>query len=76
VLNKLDMVDEAERKAVAAKFVADYGWTGPVFAISALDGTGCSALSYAIMDYLGTQSRPHEDEPVADASAADLPAAD
>src|SRR5574340_231746 len=40
VLNKLDMVDEAEREAVVAKFVADYGWEGPVFAISALDGTG------------------------------------
>ena len=56
VLNKLDMVDEAEREAVVAKFVADYEWTGPVFAISALDGTGCTALTYAIMDYLGTQS--------------------
>jgi len=43
-----------------------------VFAISALDGTGCSALTYAIMDYLAAQSaRPVEDEP-----AADLPAAD
>jgi len=76
VLNKLDMVDEAEREAVVAKFVADYGWQGPVFAISALDGTGCSALSYAIMDYLGTQSRSLEAEPVADAPAADLPTAD
>ncbi|WP_324780662.1 Obg family GTPase CgtA [Thiobacillus sedimenti] len=58
VLNKLDMVDEAEREAVVAKFVADYGWDGPVFAISALDGTGCSALTYAVMDYLDTQARP------------------
>ncbi len=65
VLNKLDMVDEAERGAVVAKFVADYAWTGPVFAISALDGTGCSALTYAIMDYLATQARPVEDEPAA-----------
>jgi len=70
------MVDEAEREAVVAKFVADYGWQGPGFAISALDGTGCSALSYAIMDYLGTQSRSLEAEPVADAPAADLPTAD
>jgi GTP-binding protein len=57
VLNKIDMVDEAEREAVVAKFVADYGWTGPVFVISALDGTGCSALTYAVMEYLGTQAR-------------------
>jgi GTP-binding protein len=58
VLNKLDMVDAAEREATVAKFVADYGWDGPVFAISALDGTGCSALTYAVMDYLATVDRP------------------
>jgi len=69
VLNKLDMVDEAEREAVVAKFVADYEWSGPVFAISALDGTGCSALTYAVMDYLATQAaRPVEDEPAADSA--------
>jgi len=54
VLNKLDVVDEAERGATVAKFVADYGWTGPVFGISALDGTGCSTLTYAVMDYLSS----------------------
>lgn len=58
VLNKLDMVDEDERDAVVAKFIADYGWDGPVFAISALDGTGCDALVYAVMDYLDSQPRP------------------
>lgn len=58
VLNKLDMIDEAEREAVVAKFVAEFGWEGPVFAISALDGTGCDALVYAVMDYLDTQARP------------------
>ncbi|HEY0664420.1 MAG TPA: GTPase ObgE [Thiobacillaceae bacterium] len=62
VLNKLDMVDEAEREAVVAKFVADYGWEGPVFAISALDGTGSSALTSAVMDYLDTQARPADEE--------------
>ena len=78
VLNKIDMVDEAEREAVVAKFVADYGWTGPVFAISALDGTGCTALTYAVMDYLGTQSAVilEEDVPAAGSPAAELPAAD
>ncbi|MFN3716422.1 MAG: Obg family GTPase CgtA [Thiobacillus sp.] len=52
VLNKLDMVDEAEREAVVAQFVTDYGWSGPVFAISALNGTGCGNLTYAVMAYL------------------------
>ena len=76
VLNKLDMVDEAERAAVVAKFVADYEWEGPVFAISALDGTGCTALTYSVMDYLDTQERPAETGPAADVPAADPPAAD
>ena len=74
VLNKLDMVDEAEREAVVAKFVADYEWTGPVFAISALDGTGCSALTYAIMDYLVTQAPVIlEDEPAAPGNEGQTP---
>jgi GTP-binding protein len=47
-----------------------------VFAISALDGTGCSALTYAVMDYLGTQVRPAEDEPAAGLPATESPAAD
>ena len=54
VLNKIDMVDEAERQAVVAKFVADYEWQGEVFVISALDGSGCRELTYAVMDYLQT----------------------
>jgi GTPase len=76
VLNKIDMVDEVEREAVVAKFVADYAWTGPVFAISALDGSGCTALTYAVMDYLDTQARPVEDEAAAELPATDIPTAD
>ena len=74
VLNKIDMVDAAEREAVVAKFVADYEWTGPVFAISALDGTGCTALTYAVMDYLNTQAPVVlEDEPAAPGSEGEMP---
>ncbi len=72
VLNKIDMVDESERAAVTTKFVADYGWTGPVFVISALDGSGCSALTYAVMDYLATQMRvavETESRPLAEPAA-------
>ena len=67
VLNKLDMVDESEREAVVAKFVSDYGWTGPVFAISALDGSGCGSLTYAVMAYLEQLGvRTIEPEPESD----------
>jgi GTP-binding protein len=49
-----------------------------VFAISALDGTGCTALTYAVMDYLGTQSAVilEEDVPAAGSPVAESPAAD
>ena len=70
VLNKLDMIEVAEREAVVAKFVEDYGWKGPVFAISALDGSGCSALTYAVMDYLETQARPAETDTPAEGGQA------
>ena len=50
---------------MVAKFVADYEWSGPVFAISALEGTGCTALTYALMDYLGAQAPRVAEEPEA-----------
>ena len=57
VLNKIDMLDENDQQNVVDQFVKDYGWTRPVFAISALTGTGCEKLTYAIMEYLGTTTR-------------------
>lgn len=50
VLNKIDMVQDAEK--VAADFVKDFDWKGPVFAISAINGSGCKQLSYAIMEHM------------------------
>jgi len=52
VLNKADLVPAAERAAVTQKFIADFGWDGKSFIISALTGEGCKALTYAIMEYL------------------------
>jgi len=60
VLNKIDMLDETEQQSVVDQFVKEYGWRGPVFAISAMKGTGCDKLSFAIMDYLGTTTRVPE----------------
>ena len=51
-LNKADLVPAAERAAVTQKFIADFGWEGRSFIISALTGEGCKALTYAIMEYL------------------------
>jgi GTP-binding protein len=52
VLNKADLVPAAERTAVTQKFIADFGWEGKSFIISALTGEGCKELTYAIMEYL------------------------
>ena len=55
VINKIDMVEDA--KKVATDFVKKYGWQGPVFAISAINGVGCKELTYAIMDHLDEVKR-------------------
>jgi len=57
VLNKTDLIDEGERAERIATFVKNYGWTGPVFAISAISGEGCQPLVFAIMDHLDAERR-------------------
>lgn len=52
VLNKADLLPGSERAAVTQKFIADFGWQGKSFIISALTGDGCKELTYAIMEYL------------------------
>lgn len=49
VLNKVDLLPDETRDERVAAFVSAYGWTGPVFVISALTGIGCKELTYAIM---------------------------
>jgi len=62
VLNKMDLVPADERGARAARFVADFGWRGPVFAIAAINGEGCRELVHAIQAWLdahpATESTP------------------
>jgi len=52
VLNKMDLVPPEQRAARAAQFVQAYGWTGPVFAISAATGEGCSTLVHRVQEWL------------------------
>jgi len=52
VLNKLDLVEPGERAQRIAAFIDAYRWTGPVFAIAAINGDGCRELVYAIQDWL------------------------
>jgi GTP-binding protein len=55
VLNKLDMVPEAERAKRVKDFIKRFAWKGPVFQISALTREGCEDLIMAIYDYLAEQ---------------------
>lgn len=55
VLNKIDLL--SDREATVAEFIKEYGWDGPVFAISAIKGEDCDALKYAIMDHMDEHRR-------------------
>lgn len=57
VLNKLDMLDDETRTANIAAFLANYGWQGKVYTISALTQEGCRALTFDIMNELEQQRR-------------------
>lgn len=52
VLNKIDVLAPEERERAVAAVVAELGWEGPAFAISALSGEGTAELAAAIMTYL------------------------
>ena len=52
VLNKLDLVDADDREQRVRAFVESYRWSGPVFAVAAIDGEGCREMVYAIQDWL------------------------
>lgn len=60
VLNKVDMVEDPD--AVAAAFVKDFDWDGPVYVISAINGSGCKQLTYDIMDHMDAMKRQQEEE--------------
>jgi len=55
VLNKTDLIPEEERAERIADFIREFGWEGPVFAISAINGGGCQPLVFAIMEHLQQQ---------------------
>ncbi len=50
ILNKIDMVEDVADKVKA--FVKSFGWTAPVYSISAIKGVGCKELTYDIMTFI------------------------
>lgn len=49
VLNKIDLVDEAEVTARCQAIVQELQWTGPVYRIAAIKKTGTAELCYDLM---------------------------
>jgi GTP-binding protein len=70
VLNKLDLLPDDERERRVKAFVRSYRWKGPVFAISAVNGEGCRALTFAIQDWLDAHPATVESEEAADDATA------
>jgi len=70
VLNKLDLLRDDERERRVKAFVRSYRWKGPVFAISAVNGEGCRALTFAIQDWLDAHPATVESEEAADDATA------
>lgn len=63
VLNKMDVVAEDEREALARGIVDRLGWTGPVYALSALAGEGTERLCQDIMVYLEERRQAEREDP-------------
>ncbi|MCS5564032.1 MAG: GTPase ObgE, partial [Oleiphilaceae bacterium] len=71
VLNKVDMVSEADREAHCQAIVDELGWQGPVFYISALSGEGTKPLTQAVMRWIEEQAEEEAQNPeVAEREAA------
>lgn len=52
VLNKMDMLPAEEREQRTREIVNRLKWRAPVYAISAINGTGCRELTLAIMEHI------------------------
>jgi GTP-binding protein len=55
VLNKADLLDEAERGKRAAAIVKKLRWTKPWFVIAGINGEGTKELTYKVMEFLEEQ---------------------
>ena len=68
VLNKIDLLDEAEVAACRERVVASLGWEGPVYEISAVSGQHTNKLCGDLMTHLETQAEALRSDSDADAA--------
>lgn len=57
ILNKIDRLQDDEIEPSCKAIIKDLKWNGPVFKISAINGTGTKELMFAIMNFLEEQRR-------------------
>ena len=60
VINKIDLVPEEDRAERIAAMVKGYGKVERHFVVSAINGSGCRELMFAIMDHLDSHAHPAE----------------
>ena len=63
ILNKIDLIPEAEREARCREVVEALNWEGPVFSIAAISKRGVSKLVESIMQSIEQQKELLEDNP-------------
>ena len=63
VLNKIDLLPEAEREKVCKAVIKKLKWKGPVFRISAISATGTFEMCQQIMEYLEAQKAREAEDP-------------
>jgi GTP-binding protein len=61
VLNKIDLVPEAERDQRCEAIVRTLEWKGPVFRISAATGAGTDELVRSVMQYVEQSGEPGDE---------------
>ncbi|GAA5169519.1 Obg family GTPase CgtA [Viridibacterium curvum] len=69
ILNKLDLIPEAERKERVSAFIKAYlgdDTDSRWFQIAGISGLGCKELTFSIQDYLDAQPRRSTEEQLAD----------
>lgn len=67
VLNKLDLIPEAEREAACQAVIDALGWKGPVYQIAAISRDGTQSVCLDIMRYMEDRRElEEEDESIAE----------
>lgn len=63
VLNKMDLLPEADREKACKAVIKKLKWKGPVFNISAISATGTADMCQKIMEYLEEQKAREAEDP-------------